>query len=694
MNKKFIVLGIALIFIALTLPLTLARDDGPDVPPDSSLKFPITDLYPEDTSFRSGLAYKITYYNEFGIKVKEEKNIWQTRYPFNDPKEARNPYRFNEPVTENIGFKVSIIRYPSKENVRESGRLSYTLAVIPYLAAKETIIYDDSGIGNYQTFGTFTEFDRYGNAKEIHNLGYTGKKPGETFTEPVYYEYKVRNPLRNDGKFPYTVSSEFTNLQTNPDYPIKPLAETGIARKDNSITYNEFVYEIGGEDPEIAGHASISGRYPIGSTSLLSEKDTLALYGFYGMTGIPKRTIVKDAYGRVLSDLETEFETVNANFEGCTQNNHIEGNRCLIKPGFGEFKSLNPFDGSFFIDSGTAGEFCLRIVPRKLSSYGTAAGGYIASASGDKEHIVSSNIELTYDDCGNNVQLDVGANYVLPGTSSILTYSKKVRTEYDNLAVKPTSVTTFATPGSGEDNIVKSATYYKNNLLKTTINERGVETNYAYDTVGRISAVWTAPDTNISPTIKYEYNPGWEGSLINFRNVILAERKNTNGLYTKTYYHYNGMGRFSQSKTLNDVGTPGDASDDSVTVVGKKYDVAGRVIRDFRPKSFNLADVNSFASWDKVDDLFKREGIIGGSYGGPAVFIADYILHEFDSQGREVRTTDLADGSFTTNDYGLLGDFVVSSFFSKVATTDPKGNIRTFYSDARGGLVKVVLPTP
>ncbi|MBU0530545.1 MAG: RHS repeat protein [Nanoarchaeota archaeon] len=669
MKTKYLIIGSMVVFLLVAMPLIQAyRPDGPNPRGGGGgVEYPLAELYPEDYTFRSGLAYNIKYYDQNGKLIQEEINKWNTRYPFNDPSKISN-YDIRDHVEDNVGFKAQIIRYPNPDlSPVESGRVSYTLALIPFLEAKETIIYDKDSTATYKVYAEQTEFDIYGNPKVVHNLGHTGKGKGATFTAPVYKTYNIKNPYYSDGCCALRdISAEYTNFQLE-----EARTYTESVKRDTLISETDYVYEEYPID---------SGSYPI--IYEMNYDRAKRLYSFYGWTNIPTRTVVTDAFGRIISETEVEYETGKSNFETCNVGNENKG--CIKSAcGVSNPASLNPFESVFDdcldIDSAAA-DSCIRQSPTKISSYGSSGSGYIATAPGDKEHVVASVINSKLDNCGNVVEMNVEASYEHP-TAGFSTYSKTVKTEFSSGKVKPTSITIVSS--SGLPDITKRATYYRENLIKTVTDERGTTTNYEYDDLGRVTKLWIYPDSSSSPTATYQYNPFWDNSRVE----IYEKRKIDTGKYTETYYYYDGMGRFIQSKTY-DAGTD-DTGDDSIIMAGSAYDVSGRVLREYRPIRRGIDTLQTdYENWWDFDFGFYNNGQVYDKDSN--IIISKYIEYEYDSIGRVLTTTDTADGSVVRNDYSLEG----GGAYDKLATTDQEGKTRTFYSDARGNLIKVALPSP
>ncbi len=648
--------SLVLILVISMLCFVQARGDFPlPDPPEPGTKLPLTKLYPEDYTWRSGLAYNIKYYEEVNgvqILVKEENNIWNSRYPFNDPVEIEN-YDITEHVKDNVGFKAKIIRYPGVENPLSSGRVSYSLAVIPYLEAKETILYDKTDSNSYQVFGEMTEFDIYGNPKKSYNLGYTGNSKYTTFLSPTYKNYLVKNPYYLDGSYGLEVSSEHTTFQTN-----SKLNYNELEKKDTLISETNYLYE---KYPII---------YPL-LKSQVNENSVKGIYGFYGLTNLFENTIIKDGFGRIITETKTNYEVNKDNFEACGPSNQVEYEGCIKVDCDLDMWSLNPFEEAsnppcFESDIGD-GDYCLRISPGQIISYGSDASRYLGGINGEKENIAISSINSKYDHCGNNLELSVETNYKHPfNNEELSTYTKTIQTDFSDQKIKPTSITNFGPP-----DITTSATYYADNKIKTVTDERGRIINYQYDELGRVKKIWIYPDTEESPTAEYAYDPNYD-----YLFEIYEKRKINNNQFNEAYHYYDGLGRYIQSKVYDDAGTPGDSSDDSVIITGKNYDANGRVKREYRPSRIGGVDE---LSWYDFDNLFFQIGV------------ATYLDYEYDGFNRPIKITDSFDLSFSTNEYVLSEN--TGYKYNKLITTDSEQNIRTFYSDSKGNLMKVELPT-
>ena len=305
--------------------------------------YTLTELYPEDYGFRSGLAYEVQTFGDVIIGgvhtpklIKTTRNYWSTYYPFQNPGSTDRTYNYDTFVEDNVGFKAKILRYPKGESYMGSGRVSYTLALIPYLEASETIVNDkDQGLRRLSSGQITRELDPYGNEKEVENLGITGRND-KVFTK-TFESYNVKNPYYIDGSNSFARSSEYLNLQHST--PLDVLEVDG-KKTDNRISKVDYVYE---SNPLI--------RYYFDKGTFTTEQDAKSLLAFYGQTGIPVRTTLQDINLRILGEQKMELQMQRAGFEACktaTSNpiNHIENDGCLSFESTTYGSYLGPFDQS------------------------------------------------------------------------------------------------------------------------------------------------------------------------------------------------------------------------------------------------------------------------------------------------------------------------------------------------------------
>ncbi|MBI5225015.1 hypothetical protein HY989_04040 [Candidatus Micrarchaeota archaeon] len=653
-----------------------------------TIAYALTELYPEDLSFRSGLAYEVQTWGEVegagGTKqqkmIQTTRNYWNSRYPFMDPTSSANTYKIQDFVPINVGFRAKILRYPNDGSAIGSGRVSYTLAVIPYLAASETTTYDKTAGLNRISRGQITQvIDKYGNEKAVQDLGYIGKfgyGSGGTYQSAfskTFADYKVKNPYYLDGSNALTRNSQYLNLQ-----PSTPITFTDSKLSDNRISEINYVYET---NPLLS--TSIS--------SINSESAAKSLLGFYGLF-VPEKTLVKDYYGRILGQQKMDLQVLKSGFDSCTGVQlHADNEGCFE---VSCDSKLGPFDNTQnCIDtSSPTATYCIRSVASKITSSNAPNSGYYARAFGSKENVISQILTTKFDQCGNPVELKIEAKYKHPflnpspdanGDEVLLSASSIVKSTYSGNKVSPNSVTRVATSNpvaASAPDIATSATYLQDNVIETTTNERGVVAKYEYDAIGRISKVILPGDSQTEPSMQYSYGEvedtfGFGGMV----SRIFEKRKISSGKYVQSYYFYDGMGRFVQSQTYDDARTA-STSDDAIILSLKSYDALGRVEFETKPAkvAVSASDGVEFGNY-LIEPIISNGNAI-------ALKKRSYL---YDYNGQVLKVTDF-DGKTTTSDYAIMP----TGESSKVTTTDAKNNVRTYYSDSRGNLLKVELPTP
>lgn len=633
---KMIQIGTATIIVLLFAPLFVCA-------------YPLTEIYPEDLSFRSGKVYRITHYeNDDGTlrPTKQENFIWNSKYPFKNPTYINA--NWNDFDEHNVGFHAEITRYPTILNRGLTpGFVSYTLALVPFLEAKETIIFDSESTSVYRTYGEMSKFDKYGNPLITYKLGYTGmSKPigdgwGSTFNKG-YKTYTVRNPLYWDGSGALTVNSINTNLQGTYDtyftenYPL-----------DTRIKQNTYLYQ---EDP---------------ITDYIYNP--LKSHAMFGWTNLPTLSIYTDAFNRTLSNVRTEYVTDLSEFEPCSISGHTTNSNCYEH---------------------NEGYRCVRLSPSSITSRGTLGDGYYERdysygmtsyeeiETGDmslgKFEATAQKLSTTFDDCGNIVKLSLTGKYKDPyneidpmdeDLEMLTKHSTTITSNYLGSKIRPYDITTIGPP----DNIL-SATFYHDNLVKTATNPRDITATYDYDALGRITSVTVPPDS--TPTMKYTYSSYYASFGYGIR--IKEEKKIREGEYSQTYHFYDGMGRLAGSQSYDDNGTI-ELDDDSVVEIAKVYDVYGRVIKEYRP---HLIDKEYFGDFDTI--YLEMD------------YDTTYLSYEYDSQGRVTRILDSADETEITKDYGIDA-FTKYDFIS---VTDEKDNTQTAYSTPKGDVVRLAVPEP
>lgn len=643
--------------------------------------FTPVEIVPEDYSFRSGLNYQVDYYGDLngdglaeGFPIKEEYSYWRTRYPFVDPKSGfADKYGPFDHVTDMVGFKARVVRDPSMvgNDVSDrmySGSVSNSVALIPYLEASKTVVRDK----NFQekTYGTLTRYDEWMNPAIVYNLGDMGE--GD-FIEGGFYSYYVRNPYAFDN--PMVVSSEFTNLQRQGKTNF-----TDTVPEDNTVTYINY---LGATDGVDIYHVLAL----ISASDSVDSGDAKNLRFFYGWNNQVDHVLVTDGFGRVLSNSEIKYNFLNDVFEDCNADSNyfsVEYYNCLANTKI----KLHPFDDtrSNPSDGGNEGssnsEYCMMNSPYKIYDYGDLAMGFYPLSEEDS-HPTKSVSTIFYDRCGNVLETDTESKYkhgyeetplVLHNEAGVdeykellHEYNKTVNLIYLGKRFKPTSVTI-----QGDPNLTTSATYVGGlQLIGSITNERGVTTEYEYDELGRITKFWIPPDTFSEPTGKYYYLerygsdcPGNVDSCL----VIKEEKKIDNGLYTESYHFYDGMGRHVQTQVKE--------SDNAMIVTMNKYDVFNRLTHEARPL--------------RVEEV-PIDGYFGVFYSSP-LFV--YRTYTYDALNRVLEVHDF-DSGVTTKEYTfLVSSTIDANNYDKVNVEDPEGNSRSFYSDSRGNLLSVSLPTP
>ncbi|MFH0971504.1 MAG: hypothetical protein V1835_02955, partial [Candidatus Micrarchaeota archaeon] len=337
-NKLFASSGVLLLFLLLLFRTASALT--------------VTEGISEDYSFRSGLTYKVVYKDKDDHLLRADRTYWGSKYPFGDPRTTDLPL---DPVTHMprldqlttpIGLKpgMQIVYSPAGSNVIQYGAISYSLAVLPQMDGKETVMFEiPEGNVNYNDLdyrgsGERFQYDLYGNPKVVYSLGNTGQGEGGLFTKTYEGTYKVKNPNCDGtvlegilGCTSITVSgtSKTTLKGSIIDHDIKPL--------DNIETHTTYLYE----KMPYTVYRSVANSHPI-----------------FGWTNLPVEVAVKDAFGRTLSN--TGYAYDGKRLAPCTSySDHSSDWHCGNNYGYDD---------------------CIITSPTKIVSYGTLGKGYFSMA--------------------------------------------------------------------------------------------------------------------------------------------------------------------------------------------------------------------------------------------------------------------------------------------------------------------------
>jgi len=472
----------------------------------------VGELYPEDYSFRSGLTYKVEYYgtpNVPGVQgplYSEEENYWTSRYPFANPFTDTQIYTLGDVVPENTGFKIKVVRRTNQiggdisQNIFDSGFISHSISLLPFLEAKETKVYDGDG----KKYATLTRLDQYGNPVEVYDYGYVGSPAGNNddgVQEYNFRQYYVRDPRHITDDTEVLVYSGYTNLQKTSLLEVEEQPE---AFKDTRITKTEYFYK----------NNPVQDVYPdiVYNPSSMDQDDIKALYEFYGWN-IPVKVEVIDAFGRVLSQTQTDYETLRDNFGEDCPDIFFEKDYLCIDPAC---PIIHPFDNQHLYEDcsiSPTGGLCIRMAPNHVVAKNNPYTSDYLRASGGTEDVVASRLQTIYDECGNPTEMTFQAKYKDPwnnlgldaeGFEKLSDYEKTIQTTYSPNRMRPVIVKTLGVEGSPLSLTINAA-YFEGGLLRTVLNERNIPTQYDYDEMGRLTKYWITPDTSASPTAKYEY---------------------------------------------------------------------------------------------------------------------------------------------------------------------------------------------
>jgi hypothetical protein len=463
-----------------------------DIEWSESLKF----LYPEDLSFRSGLAYKKEIYDENGKKIQEEKTDWETNYPFMNPE-----YVLGSSIKSSVGEKGELVgfvasverRFPGENtDPLDQGGVNYQLALVPRAYSSEATNYPE----NYPTeparvYSSMSKLDKYQNTIKNYNYGYVGINTickrnvtlGKTDTQG-YIKYSARNPNYPYDQYvntqhPANINSAYTNLQGLDELYNCNEPNMDAIKQDTTINTINYL------------HTSFN---PVSATSHPA---------YYGWTQIPVDTKTENAKGQLLSKTTLVYPDATTFFQSC---------------GATDLATNKP----------------VKTVPILSTSY------LYTESLNDKK------IKLEYDVCGNAKKVTAQSQYG-DEFGNKKTISKSVETAYDSLTnfVKPTQIKTYDDSNPSLF-LATGATYYKGFGIKTITNERGISTSYVYDKAGRLLSMSGPYDE--TPRVIYSYTNysllGATGGM-----MIKEETKLSSGQYRTTYYYHDGMGKMIESRT-------------------------------------------------------------------------------------------------------------------------------------------------
>lgn len=607
-------------------------------------------IYPEDYSFRNGLVKSVEYYQgSQGSSLnllKKETNYWTSAYPFADPNGGSFNSNPGERVDALIGFKFNIVpRFLETYNAGQYAKESISLALIPRLVAKETVMYDpDAEIGDSKVFGETTSYGLFNLPQIVTNLGWTGKNPGQTF-DFDYINYNVDNP-HNVGIQSIIMNSADGNLQGSFSYQEADDSLKKAKRDTRSIT-----------------------------TIYAYEDDDAAIEPFkMAWWDLPSKIESRDAYGRLISFQEILYGVMADSYPSCQ-----------ISPSYAPSLFIEHFN----CDSTN----CIRSKPVLISvinnpfAYRELPENPNTPTNYDSP--LKNEVSYVYDDCGNLMTTKVEAEYVDPReefwTNSIPAYKKQVDISYDKYQKKHAEIVKTFTPSEDPESTPLSLVIqakYSGDLIQESTNERGEKINYRYDSLGRIVKVWGPYDTEASPSASYEYST-WESQTGYFSGMKIYEKiKIDNEKSKETYYFYDGMGRLIQTQQ-KDIG-------DKIIISGSYIDGMGRVYREYRPLKINLDDPDITLEFgDFVSDFYEG----GNVWYGYEQEYTTWLEYEYDALGRVVKITDTADSEGVEtnpiiNEYYIYKD----SYWESSEVTDQMGRVRTFTSDAYGNLVKINIP--
>ncbi|MFH0971237.1 MAG: DUF6443 domain-containing protein, partial [Candidatus Micrarchaeota archaeon] len=322
---------------------------------------------------------------------------------------------------------------------------------------------------------------------------------------------------------------------------------------------------------------------------------------------------------------------------------------------------------------------CIITSPTKIVSYGTLGKGYFSMALDeignyfDDGKAVQTTLETEFNRCGNPIGVTMESYYKHPFydlapsepfNKFLSLYKKTVESDFGPYGefIGPVSVTTYGPP-----DLTAEAAYYLPPLIQKVKNERGVETTYDYDDLGRLAQLIAWPDSSDYPTAIYEYSSGSPGMAIHEKRKLDPENA-PNSRYIEAWHFYDGMGRWMQTQVKDG---------DEMTITSSEYDVLGRVTLQYRP--IKVPSEESFGVY--------QPSPMDGNFRVPT-----YLSYEYDALNRVTSITDSADSSVITKKYTYENGF--GADLEKTSVEDPNNNIRDYYSDAKGGLVAVTLPTP
>ena len=206
---------------------------------------------------------------------------------------------------------------------------------------------------------------------------------------------------------------------------------------------------------------------------------------------------------------------------------------------------------------------------------------------------------------------------------------------------------------------VTETTYDMNSGLPVTTKDvMGIVSKNVYDEFYRLTDMYISTEPNGEPNLwltNIEYNLGGiiDGNMSN--NFI---RQRFDGYEAYTYS--DGLGRIVQSRTKAE-----SSADYEFRVVDKCYDSRGKV---------------SYATTPFFDDGFAFSAWVSGRLS---------VLTEYDPVGRVYRVTPSADDNGSPTGSAIAAYADGSDPWAQVST-DPMGNVKKRYYDAKGRVIKLI----